>query len=1073
MRKILSFLMMALFSVSMFAATDTLYVWDGNGSTTAAIQKGGTAEAIQTTGTNIVAGASQKGNWCFKVNKGFTNGEYYIGIALDKGVNAGDIINIGYFRTTASSTYVMGIDFSADKASAATTYQILSKGDPQVLTNNGVPVDSTFVVPEGVSNAKYIRIYRNSGSTGTWVSKFVVKRESSDPEPTTKTLYLKPGVWAADNAKFGVYYFVNNDDNGFSDIMTQAENETDVYTTTIPAKYSKVIFIRLKNTAITVNWSDKWDQSADLTIPDGKDLYTVTGWNAGDGEWSKYVAPTPAEDVTLYLINNQEWETPKAYVFVGGTPKAEWPGEAMTKTEDKVNGFDVYSYTFKDNFTSIIFNDGAAEGTIQTADLAWDKAKPYFVPGAKNEQGKFEGTWYATKEDIPAPAVPLEGNIWKVTEETPLVAGSHYIDEALLKMDGVFATTLKPNARTIAGEEFTHAIQVRNAAYPSAEAPAGTENSGSTSLVITAKENVDVTFFYARQEGDKAENDSKDLIIFDQAGFSKLTGEFSSEADNNEGWLKATKKVVLWKDHVYTVSAKGTTLQLHGVKLEAHVPAMQIAGQWEIKDDAWVINNMVLAQDKKTASYKVELAKGDYEFKVLKDGAWLTKANDGAYGLHREWTGVAGVTDDAANNLKVSADAAGEYIFTWTFENDSIGITFPDPEPAAKFYITGTAALVGEELTWNPAAIKSTEDSYELSLKAGQEYRMKITVDGTWDTAKGIKQLTERAAGLIDMNENIGFSLKEDGKVKVTYTGEVFKLEGNFVETPIVKTYFATTSSWAEDAESNVVVNEDKSITVNIVKSKEAAWQAQIHYQAPVAKAGKLYDLSVKFKATNAINNVIVKYMDNVEMTFDNEIALEKDVELAYSKTDLVGKDGGNGILVFDFGFAPANTVVTISGITITEKDAPEPVELEDGFYLIGKIGGVAGWDESALKAANKFAPNLENPVEFMLNVTLAEGDEIQVVNVLNNAITAWFPGGEGNNFVIDAAHAGEKTIFFRPDKEGGEDWWHGCIYIAPNTATAISNTVVEGKAQKMIISGQLFILRDGKTYTVQGLQVR
>ena len=350
---------------------------------------------------------------------------------------------------------------------------------------------------------------------------------------------------------------------------------------------------------------------------------------------------------------------------------------------------------------------------------------------------------------------------------------------------------------------------------------------------------------------------------------------------------------------------------------------------------------------------------------------------------------------------------------------------------------------------------------------------MKVTVDGTWETAKGIADMTERAAGLIDMNGNIGFCLKENGKVKVTYTGEAFKLEGNFVETPIVKTYFATTSVWAEDAESNVVVNEDKSLTVNIVKSKEAAWQAQIHYQAPVAKAGKLYDLSLKFKASNAINGVIVKYQDNMEMLYDDKIALEKDVELTYAKTDLVGKDGGNGILVFDFGFAPANTVITISEITFTEKEAPEPVVLEDGFYLIGRIEGVDGWDVSALKAAQKFGPNPDNNAEFMLNVTLAEGDEIQVVNVLNNEITAWFPGGVGNNFIVTAAYAGEKTVYFRPDNQGGEGWHHGCIYIAPNQGTGISNTAVDGKAVKMIMDGQLLIIRNGKTYNVQGQQVR
>lgn len=148
----------------------------------------------------------------------------------------------------------------------------------------------------------------------------------------------------------------------------------------------------------------------------------------------------------------------------------------------------------------------------------------------------------------------------------------------------------------------------------------------------------------------------------------------------------------------------------------------------------------------------------------------------------------------------------------------------------------------------------------------------------------------------------------------------------------------------------------------------------------------------------------------------------------------------------------------------------PQPV-LADGFYLIGKIGGVAGWAITDLKAEQMFAQNQENPGEYMLNVTLAEGDELKVVNVLNNEIATWYPGDD--NFIVTAAYAGEKTVYFRPDGQGGEGWHRGCIYIAPNPATGISNNAVEGKAVKMIMDAQLLIIRNGKTYNVQGQQLK
>ena len=103
---------------------------------------------------------------------------------------------------------------------------------------------------------------------------------------------------------------------------------------------------------------------------------------------------------------------------------------------------------------------------------------------------------------------------------------------------------------------------------------------------------------------------------------------------------------------------------------------------------------------------------------------------------------------------------------------------------------------------------------------------------------------------------------------------------------------------------------------------------------------------------------------------------------------------------------------------------APAPV-LENGFYLVGSFNS---WTPAA---EYHLVGNPDNNAEFMINVTLAENDELKVVNVLDGATTAWFPGGD--NYVVDAAHAGEKTVYFRPDYQGGEDWFGACIYIAPN----------------------------------------
>ena len=123
--------------------------------------------------------------------------------------------------------------------------------------------------------------------------------------------------------------------------------------------------------------------------------------------------------------------------------------------------------------------------------------------------------------------------------------------------------------------------------------------------------------------------------------------------------------------------------------------------------------------------------------------------------------------------------------------------------------------------------------------------------------------------------------------------------------------------------------------------------------------------------------------------------------------------------------FAQQLYVLGETGSLPTPPTPPEP-EIADGFYLIG----VNGWDVAALTENDKFDanPNAEN--EFMLETSLAVGNEIKVVKVENNEITAWYPDNAGN-YVVDEAHAGDVTVYFR--ETYNSDWaeFGGFFFIA------------------------------------------
>ena len=103
---------------------------------------------------------------------------------------------------------------------------------------------------------------------------------------TATKLYLKPNSnWKSSGAWFAAYFF----GNGEKWVKMTDTDGDGYYECDVPAGYPSVIFCRMSASSSALNWSAKWNQTADLTVPtNGTNCYTVAegAWDNGSGSWS-------------------------------------------------------------------------------------------------------------------------------------------------------------------------------------------------------------------------------------------------------------------------------------------------------------------------------------------------------------------------------------------------------------------------------------------------------------------------------------------------------------------------------------------------------------------------------------------------------------------------------------------------------------------------------------------------------------------------------------------------------------------------------------------------------------------
>ena len=140
----------------------------------------------------------------------------------------------------------------------------------------------------------------------------------------------------------------------------------------------------------------------------------------------------------------------------------------------------------------------------------------------------------------------------------PVPAGTVLTDNEFFKATTVYEAGGGVNAYTYKnGASFTNQISLRIDKDPNAENPYGTEKSGSTSIIIDAKQNI--TFTTHVRTGN-----NKEICLFDVATSTKVTGTVESEADGESGNNFWSNTWTLEAGKQYVVTERGGTGRLSG-----------------------------------------------------------------------------------------------------------------------------------------------------------------------------------------------------------------------------------------------------------------------------------------------------------------------------------------------------------------------------------------------------------------------------------------------------------------------------------------------------------------------------
>ena len=138
-------------------------------------------------------------------------------------------------------------------------------------------------------------------------------------------------------------------------------------------------------------------------------------------------------------------------------------------------------------------------------------------------------------------------------------------------------------------------------------------------------------------------------------------------------------------------------------------------------------------------------------------------------------------------------------------------------------------------------------------------------------------------------------------------------------------------------------------------------------------------------------------------------------------------------------------------------------------YYLVGNMNGWEISDDYKLTLNDKAETE-----EYMITIELEADAQFKIARPDGESVT-YYPDGTGNAYGEngEVTAAGSHTVYFRPNADGGDDWFHGVI-LAQHNADGISlvTDTIQRTAEVYNLSGQRVTSPRKGLYVVNGRKV-